>query len=131
MSHEIIKEGNYWFQRFQREMKELSPNIHFKRIKYGYYRIYWMGCGENAYLGECSKEMPIWGYDLYEKDIQLEDKKYYEEFEDNIEISKKIKNFVEGYAEQIRSFRRKVYLMRQDKEFYKTTTTGYRQMRVK
>lgn len=130
MNNKVYK-GSYWFMRFQRDCKKISSAIRFKRIKYGYYRIYWMGCGENAYLGECSKEMPLVGYDIEEKDIRLESQKYYEEYEDHIELSNKIKNFVEGYKEQIDHLKTRVYMMKHNKEFYKTATTGYRQIRVK
>lgn len=130
MTNTIINEGNYWFKRFQKEMKRIDPHIHVKRIKYGYYRIYWMGGGENAYLGECKKEMPEVGYDIEEKDIFLEDQKYYEEYEDQIELTNKIKNFVEGYWDSIGSLTTRVYQMKNDKEFYKTATKGYQTMRV-
>lgn len=130
MKDKKIYNGSYWFKRFQDEAKRIDPHIHFKRIKYGYYRIYWMGGGENAYLGECSKEMPEIGYDIEENDIQLESQKYYEEYEDQIELTKKIKNFVEGYWDSLHSLERKVFQMKHNKEFYKTVTTGYRQMRV-
>jgi hypothetical protein len=129
-SEDKIYNGSYWFKRFQRDAKKISTHIHFKRIKYGYYRIYWMGGGENAYLGECSKEMPETGYDIEEKDIQLESRKYFEEYEDQIELTNKIQNFVDGYWEQYNSLKTKVYQMKHDKEFYKTTTEGYRTMRV-
>jgi len=127
----IINEGNYWFKRFQKDCKKISPAIHFKRIKYGYYRIYWMGHGENAYLGECTKEMPIIGYDIYENDIRLESQKYFEEYEDQIELTKKIKNFVDGYYELLKNIKTRVYMMKHNKEFYKTVVDGYKQMRVR
>ena len=130
MKDNIIQEGNYWFKRFQRDAKKIDPHIHFKRIKLGYYRIYWIGGGENAYLGECSKEMPEKGYDIEEDDINLVSQKYYEEYEDQIELTKKIKNFVEGYWDSMDSLKTRVFQMKHDKEFYKTAVEGYRQMRV-
>lgn len=130
MKENKIYNGSYWFKRFQKDAKKISPYIKFKRIKYGYYRIYWAGSGENAYLGECSKEMPEKGYDIEEKDIRLESKEYYEEFEDQIELTNKIKNFVEGYWDSIDSLATRVYKLKHDKEFYKTATEGFRQMRV-
>jgi len=127
---DIINEGSYWFKRFQKDIKKMSENICFVRIKYGYYRIYWMGSGENAYLGECTKNMPFKGYDLIDKDIYLESQKHYEQYEDQIEYIQKLKNFVEGYVDLMDSIMTRVYMMKHNKEFYKTAVNGYRQMRV-
>lgn len=123
-------EGNYWFKRLQRDLKRISPYIKFRRIKYGYYRIYWSGSGENAYLGECPKELPIKGYDIYENDIRLDSKKHYEEFEDTIELTKKIGNYIDGYYEIYKQLKTRIYMMKHNKEFYKTVVDGYKQMRV-
>lgn len=130
MVEDKIYKGSYWFERFQVDARKIDPHIHFKAIKYNYYRIYWMGGGENAYLGECSREMPEKGYDIEERDINLDDQKYFEEYEDQIELTNKIKNFVEGYWDSLESLKTKVFLMKHSKEFYKTATEGYRQMRV-
>lgn len=126
-----VNYGNYWFRRLVRDCQRVSPHIKFKRIKYGYVRIYWSGGGNNAYLAECSKDLPPKGYDIYEKDINLSDRKYYEEFEDQIEYSKKIKNFKEGYWDTLDSLKRRIYLMRHSKEHYKTAVEAYKQVRIK
>ena len=111
MDKEIKDRGTIWFRRFVRDARALSPHIKFKKIKLGFYRIYWVHSGESAYLGECYKEMPQKGYDIDENNIFLDNKKYYEELEDNAELIRKIKNFVEGYWESIESLKRKVYLL--------------------
>lgn len=125
-----INYGNHWFRRFVRDCEKISPHIRFKRIKYGYVRIYWNGAGENAYLGECYKDMPEVGYDWYDLDPRLESRAYYEQYEDQIEMTRKIKNFVEGYWDNLDQIRTKVFQLKHNKEFYKTVTQGYRQMRV-
>lgn len=75
--------------------------------------------------------MPEVGYEVEEKNYQLESKKYYEEYEDNPELIRKIKNFVEGYRDNIDHIRTRVWLMKNDKEFRKTAVNGYKQMYVK
>lgn len=109
----------------------MSKNIRFVKIKNGFYRIYWVGEGESAYIGECYKEMPEIGYDIVDLNQDLESKKYYEEFEDNAELIRKIKNFVEGYRETIESLKKKIYMMRNNTEFRKQAIQGYKQMVVK
>lgn len=129
-SRNNINYGNHWFKRFVRDCKKISPHIHFKRIKLGYVRISWKGGGEGAYLGECYKIMPPKGYDWYDIDPRLESRSYYEEFEDQVEMTRKIKNFVEGYADNLDQIKTRVYQMKHSKEFYKTVVDGYKQMRV-
>ena len=120
-------EGTRWFRRFVKDCKKISPHLKFKRVKLGFYRIYWRG----AYLHEVYKDMPEHGYDIEDLDPRLENQSYYEEFEDNTELTRKIKNFVEGYWESLDRIRPRVYLMRHDKEFNERSTNAYRQMHVK
>ena len=75
-----INEGSYWFKRFAKEVMDTYDDIEFRRIKHGFYRIYWTGSGYPAYVGECYKEMPRLGYEINELDANLVSKKYYEEF---------------------------------------------------
>lgn len=132
MTKTKLDNGSIWFRRFVRDAQKISNHIKFRKIKYGFYRIYWVGSGEYAYLGECYKEMPEKGYDIEDVNMFLESKKYYEELEDNAELIRKIKNFVEGYWENMESLKRKVFMLRNgDKEFTKLTMEGYRQMVVK
>lgn len=126
-----IEKGTVWFQRFVREAQALSPHLVFKRIKYGFYRIYWLNGGQPAYIGECYKEMPEYGFDLEDIDAQLQDKKYFEEYEDKASLTRKIKNFVEGYRDSIERLRTKVYMLKNNKEFREQATKAYQQVVVK
>ena len=123
--------GSHWFQRFMRETKELSPDIEFRRIKFGFYRIYWKGSGYPAYIGECYKEMPEQGYNIDELDMNLEDKSYYEEFEDRAELTRKIKNFVEGYRDSIINMQTRMYLIKNNKEYREMAIKRYKTFVVK
>lgn len=125
------REGSYWFNRFRKDCEKMSSHIKFRRIKMGFYRIYWTGGGEPAYIGECYKEMPEVGYEWYDVDPRLESQKYHEEWEDSVELTRKIKNFVEGYWETLDRIRTRVYMLKHNKEFYQNAVKGYRQMVVK
>jgi 4-alpha-glucanotransferase len=123
--------GTIWFRRFVKEAQAMSSHIRFKRIKYGFYRIYWVGGGESAYIGECYKEMPEHGYDIEDLNQDLDSKKYFEEFEDNAELIRKVKNFVEGYRESIKTLRTRIYMLKNDKEFRNKAVEGYKTRVVK
>lgn len=120
-------EGSRWFRRFVKDCKRISPHIRIKRIKFGFYRIYW----KQAYLHEVYKEMPQFGHDIYEKDIRFQDKKYYEEYEDRGEITRKIKNYVEGYWDSLDRIQTRNYLMKHNAEFNKNATQMYKQVVIK
>lgn len=127
----MVSEGNRWFRRFVRDCKKLSPHIKFVRIKRGFYRIYWTGGGEPAYMHEVYKWMPAKGYDIDEYDPRFESHRYYEEFEDRAELTMKIKNFVEGYWDSMATMRKRVRLFKHDKEFYRNAVRAYRNVVVK
>jgi hypothetical protein len=120
-------EGSRWFRRFYRDCKAISPHIKIKRVKLGFFRIYYQG----AYIHEVYKEMPEHGYDMDDLDPRFESQRYFEEFEDNAELTRKIKNYVEGYWESLDRIKTRVWLMRHDKEFNERSRNAYRQMRVK
>lgn len=119
--------GSRWFRRFYKECKNISPHIKFRRVRMGYYRIYWRG----AYVHEVYSRMPHMGYDIEDIDPRFESKDYYEEFEDNAELSQKIKNYVEGYIDSIERIRTRIYMLRNDAEFNKVATNAYRQFVIK
>jgi hypothetical protein len=123
--------GSYWFKRFVNDAKKISSGIEFKRIKHGFYRIYWKGSGPSAYIGECYSEMPEVGYNIEEKDQYLESHKYYEEYEDRAELTRKIKNFVEGYWESLDRLRTNVYLLKNNKEHRENSIKRYSTFVVK
>lgn len=122
-----MKEGSKWFQRFVKEAKKISPYIRFVRIKHGFYRIYW----KQAYIGECYKEMPRIGYDHTDNDYRFESQAYFESKEDQADLTRKIKNFVEGYVGSRDRLLTNLYMMKHSKEHYDTAKKGYQQMVIK
>lgn len=118
--------GSLWFRRLKKEAEHLSLHIRFKRIKMGFWRIYYKG----AYVHEVYQEMPLKGYDREEEDPRFENHKYYQEFEDQAELTRKIKNYVEGYVDSIKKIKVRIVNMRNDKEAYETARRAYSQMRI-
>lgn len=105
----------------------MSPHIRIKRIKHGFYRIYW----KQAYIHEVYKEMPQHGHDIEEKNMQFENKKYVEEYEDRIDLIRNIKNFVEGYWDAKDTVQTRVWMMLHNKEFNETATKRYQTVVIK
>jgi len=116
-----------WFRRLERELPAISPHLRLKRVKLGFYRIYL----KQAYIHECYEEMPPIGYDLENYDPRLESQSYYEEFEDQAELTRRIKNYIEGYYDSVNHIKNKVYLMRNSAEHYQRAEDAYKQMVVK
>lgn len=119
--------GSIWFKRFVRECKRISPHIRLVPIKMGFYRIYW----KEAYVHECYSEMPYKGYDILEEDPRFMNKQYYEEFEDQAEMTMKIKNYVEGYVDSIEKLRKRIWLFKNNNEHYKKAKQAYKTMVIK
>ena len=119
--------GNHWFLRLREDCRRISSHIRFKRIKHGFYRIYW----RQAYLHECHKDMQMIGYDFEYYEPRLANKSYYEEYEDNAELIRNVKNFIEGYRDSIKTIKTRIYLLRNDKEFYERSKNAYQQMVIK
>lgn len=120
-------EGSLWFKRLVKDCEKISSQIRIVRIKYGFFRVYW----GQAYLHEIYKEMPQFGHDIYERNIRFEDKKYVEALEDRAELTRKIKNYVEGYWDSLDVIRTRAYMMRTDKEFNDNATQAYKQHVIK
>lgn len=120
-------QGSKYFRRFLKDCKKISSHIKVKRIKHGFFRIYF----KNKYIGECYKEMPLRGYDIEEIDNRFEDKKFWEQREDRAELTRKIKNYVEGYVESLDMIRTSMYLMRTSKEHNKEAELAYASRVVK
>lgn len=119
--------GSRWFRRFVKDCKKISPHIRIKAIQNGFYRIYW----KQAYIHEVYKEMPQHGHDIYEKDIRFISQKYYEEYEDRAQITRKIKNYVEGYWDSLDRVRTRNWMMKHDKEFNENATKRYQTVVIK
>lgn len=109
----------------------MSPHLIFVPIQYGFYRIYWKNGGEPAYVHEVYKWMPHWSYEYEDKDIDLVSQRYYEEYEDQIALTRKIKNYVEGYWDSMDRLKTRLYMLRNDKAFREEATKAYRRVRVK
>jgi len=122
-----VNEGSIWFRRLGKDIPKISSQIRLKRIKYGFYRIYW----KTAYLHEVYKEMPQIGYTKEDYDPRLENQSYFEEYEDNAELTRRIKNYTEGYYDSLGRIKRRNYLMRNDKEFNERATNAYKHMTIK
>jgi hypothetical protein len=122
-----MEKGTKWFKRFKKECESFSPHVRFREIKLGFYRIYYKG----FYIGEAYKEMPPKGYDRTEEDQRLESQKYYEEYEDNVQSTRELKNFVEGYFESIDQFKTRMYMLRHDDEFYRNSRDAYKNVYIK
>lgn len=121
----------YWFKRFVKDCKKTSPHVRIKKLGYGFWRLYWTGGCEPAYIGEFYEEMPYKGYDKTDLDPRLESQKYYEEYEDHVKLVRTIKNFVEGYWDSLETFKKRIYLLRNNKEYYETATKAYRQVKIR
>src|SRR3990167_5496663 len=99
------------------------PELKMKRIGCGFYRIFYRG----IYIGECYKEMPLVGYDIEEDDPGFLNKSYYEEYEDRARLTRKVKNFVEGYHELKKSLLSKMWTFRNKPEQREEVRKSYRQ----
>lgn len=75
--------------------------------------------------------MPNNGYNWDDTDMRLDSQKYYEEYEDRTELTRKLKNYVEGYYDAMETVRKKVQLMRNNKKFYEEARQAYKQIRIK
>ncbi len=75
--------------------------------------------------------MPMKGYDIEEKDLRFSSKQYYEQYEDRAELTLKIKNFVEGYYDSMDTLKKRVLLLRNNKEFLQNAERAYQNVVVK
>jgi hypothetical protein len=120
-------EGSVWFRRFRRELRKISPHYRLVRLKMGFYRIYW----KNAYIHEVYKEMPQKGYDIEIEDPRIENKQYFQEFEDEISLIRTIKNFVEGYYDSLDTIKTRAYMLKNNDEFRQKAFNAYKQLTIK
>lgn len=122
-----VLEGSRWFRRLVKDVRKIDPYLRVKRIKYGFYRIFW----KQVYVHEIYKECPLIGHDVVENDHRIESQKYYEEYEDNAQLIRKIKNYKEGYWDAIDRIRTRVYMMRHNKEYHENASRRFQQFTVK
>ena len=119
--------ASYWFKRFKKEVEEMYPHIRFRPLNSGFWRIYW----KDHYIGEAFEEMPPKGYDIYDYDPRLSSQSYVEKYELHDEMVRKVKNFIEGYYDNIESVHRKMYLLFHSQEYFKRSQGAYSQMVIK
>jgi len=119
--------GSLWFRRLVKDCKNISSHIKVRRIAHGFYRIYF----NRAYIHEIYKELPQEGYHIEGKDFNFTNKKYAEEYEERAELTRKIKNYVEGYWDSLDTIRTRVYMMKHNKEFNEQATKRYQTVVVK
>jgi hypothetical protein len=120
-------EGSVWFRRLVRELYSQSKHFRVKKIRHGFFRIYW----KNAYVHEIYKEMPYRGYVWYTDSPYKESLKLMQEYEQPGEIQRKIKNFVEGYYESEKAIRLRIYQFKNNYEHYKLARDMYKQVVIK
>lgn len=116
-----------WFKRLIKELPQISSQIRIKRIKLGFWRIYF----KHFYIHEVFEEMPEVGFMFEGYDPRIESQSYYEEYEDNPELIRKIKNYIEGYRDSIKTIKTRIYMLRNNNEFYERSKNAYKQMTVK
>lgn len=123
--------GSLYFRRYVKELKKMSPHLVLRPITHGYYRVYFINGGEPAYIHEVWKWMPYKGHEIEYKDIELVSQKYFEEYEDQLTMNRKVKNFVEGYWDCLDTTKTRLYMLRNNKEFRENATKAYRTVRIK
>lgn len=120
-------EGSRWFRRLLKDIEHMSRDLRVVRISLGFYRIYY----RQAYIHEVYKEMGEHGYDIEDYDPRLENQSYFEEYEDQAELIRNIKNYKEGYWDALDHIRTRVFLMKNSHEFHEKAHKAYQQMVVK
>ena len=116
-----------YYKRLKRECHKISPHIRFKRIRCGFVRIYY----KNSYLHEVDESMPRQGYDFEIANPKLEDRNFYQEYEDQIDVIKTVKNFKEGYNDAKDRIQTRIWMHRHNLEFNQRSEVAYRTMVVR
>ena len=75
--------------------------------------------------------MPYKGYSWYTDNIYKDSQKLMQEYEQDGEIQRKVKNFVEGYAEASKAIKLRMYQFKNNDEYYQTAKDMYKQVVVK
>ena len=120
-------EGSPWFRRFVRDLYRMSKHFKVRRIRCGFYRVYW----KNAYVHEVYKEMPYRGYVWYTESPYVDSLKLVQEWEQDGEIQRKVKNFVEGYSESSKAVKIRIYQFKNNDERYRIAKDMYKQAVIK
>lgn len=120
-------EGSKYFKRLMRDLARYSKHIRVKRIRYGFYRIYW----KEAYVHEVYKEMPYRGYSWVSDNPYHESFRWVQEHEQDGELQRKVKNFVEGYTEASKAIKLRIYQFKHNKEHYQMAKDMYKTVVIK
>lgn len=120
-------EGSYWFKRLIRELYKTSKDIKVVKIRCGFFRIYW----KEAYVHEVYKDMPPRGYSWYTESPYRESLRLVQEWEQDGEIQRKVKNFVEGYYEASKAIMIRIYQFKNDTEHYNIAKDMYKHVVIK
>lgn len=121
------KEGSHYFRRLVKELYTQSKYFRVVRIREGFFRIFW----KDAYVHEMYKEMPYRGYVWYTDSPYKESFKLMQEYEQDGEIQRKVKNFVEGYAEASKAIMLRIYQFKNNDEHYRLAKDMYKQVVIK
>jgi len=119
--------GSYWFRRLVRDLYSMSKHFQVRRIRAGFYRIYW----KDAYVHEVYKEMPQRGYEWYTQSPYAESLRLMLQYEQDGEVQRKVKNYVEGYHEAIKAIRLRVYQFKNNDEHYRVAKDAYKNVVIK
>lgn len=117
-----INEGSVWFKRLMKDLWKISKHIKVRRIRCGFYRIYF----KEAYVHEVYKELPYKGHVWYTDPPYKDSLKLTLEWEQDGEIQRKIKNYVEGYNEALKAIKIRVYQFKNNEEHYRTAKDMYK-----
>jgi hypothetical protein len=121
------KRGSKWFRRLCRELKQRSKHYRIVPIRHGFYRVYW----KDAYVHEMYKEMPYRGYQWYTDSPYKDSLKLMEQMEEDGEIQRKIKNFVEGYTEASKAIQLREFQFKNNPEHYQVAKDMYKTVVIK
>lgn len=119
--------GSIWFRRLCRELKSKSKHFRIVRIRHGFYRIYW----KDAYVHEVYKEMPYDGYSTYTENPYAESLELVQDYEQDGEIQRKVKNFVEGYVQASNAIKLRTYQFMNNDEHYQIAKDMYKKVVIK
>lgn len=120
-------EGSPWFRRLMRDLARSSKHFRVRRIRNGFYRIYW----KDAYVHEVYKEMPCKGYSWYTESPYKDSLKLMQQYEQDGDIQRKVKNFVEGYYEASKAIKLRTYQFKNNDEHYRIAKDMYKQVVIK
>ncbi len=116
-----------WFKRLEKDLHRISPQLRMVKLPYGFYRIYFKG----AYVHEVYEEMPAVGYTYEDYDVRAGSLKYMQEYEDTMELTRKVKNYVEGYYDSILRIQKRLYQFKHNLDHYKSAKNAYAKAVIK